>query len=408
MQSQILDHPADQIAIDAETRQLICYLAALDAQRPFPDVAINWETARAALEKHGLVNIAHAFIDRLPHEFQQQIAEEHRVSLFYNRLMHRRTAATLAALNAAKIDHMVVKGPVLAFMIYPDPTLRPYKDLDIVVREQDWGRVHQQLIKMGFDPLGTQPQPPPKLIPQQVAYESEYRHPETRLLVEVHYDDILNAGLKSRDVAGFWQRSVECEIGGVTARTMALSDQLLHLCAHAHHHAYAEMKWLTDIGLILSVQAADLDWDQFIRTTWVEEAQVSAYYSLLLVGKMLDIHAPAWVMDAIQPDAFRRFWHEQYLPTLQIMSLQPMPTTLLSFYFLPLLTRMLPNLLVMGRRPEKLYYLLRLLTPPPAWLRHYYDLAPKESLLVHYLLHPAKLFYHYAAEIWNHLFRRPA
>ena len=375
---------------------------------PPPTIETDWDTVRSVLDKHGLLNIAYTFLDQLPREFSEPLAVENQLSLFFIRLMHRRTAGVLTALNAAQIDYLVVKGPVLAYTVYPNPLLRPYKDLDIIVHEHDWGRIHQQLIQMGFEPLHADPQPPPKLIPQQVVYESEYRHPETRLLVEVHYDDILNVGLRSRDVAGFWERAVYRDIAGEPARTMALSDQLLHLCAHAHHHTYTEIKWLTDIALILRDHADDLDWKQFIQTTEVEAAQVPAYYSLLIVGAMLDIHAPTWILDAVRPDAFRRFWHEHYLPTTQIMSLQPMRAPLFSFYFLPLLTRLLPDLLVMGRRREKFYYLLRLLTPPPAWLRDYYDLAPDERLLGHYILHPVKVLYHYLVEIINHIFRRPS
>ena len=61
------------------------------------------------------------------------------------------------------------------------------------------------------------------------------------------------------------------------------------------------------------------------------------------------------------------------------------------------------DLLVMGRRKEKLYYLLRLLVPPAAWLRHYYHLHPGAPVAQHYLLHPLKLCCHYVAEVVQRL-----
>ena len=392
--------------MDDATRRLICYFAALDNQKPLPEVDIDCDTLLQEMDKHGLLNIAYWFQDQLPTACHQQLAEQHQLNQFYARLMQRRIATVLAALNAAGIDYMLVKGPALAYVIYPNPLLRPYKDIDIIVREKDWTRTHHQLIDMGYDPIGVSDAPPPKLFPLQVNYESEYRHPETRLLIEVHYDDILNAGLRSRDVDGFWQRSQICEIVGEPVRVMAKSDQLLHLCAHGHHHAYSEIKWMTDIGLMVRDHSGDLDWNQFIQTTQAEEAQVSVHYSLTILGKLLDIHAPAHVLEAVRPDKFRRFWHEHYMPTQQIISLQPVKAPLFVYYFTPLLTRLLPDLLVMGRRSEKIQYLPCLLLPPVDWLRFYYHLAPNEPAWLHYILHPAKLFLHYGVEIFNAIFRR--
>jgi hypothetical protein len=393
--------------INPATRQWLCYVAALDRQRPMPDVEPDWEILFDSLCYHGLVSIAHFMLNSdLPTEFRQKVAEEHQVNVFSSSLMRRRVAALLSALNATQIDYMVVKGPVLAFTMYPDSLLRHYRDLDIIIRERDWGQIHQHLLDMGFLPQGAEPPSPPKLIPQEVIYESKYRHPDTRILLEVHFDDILNAGIRSHDAEGFWQRAVLRDIDGQPARIMALSDQLLHLCAHAHHHAYIEIKWLTDIALIVRDHSADLNWEQLIQAMCTEQAQVSVYYSLVLMGQMLDVHAPDWVLASARPDAFRRFWHEHYLPMAQVSAMKPIEAPYFSFYFLPLLDRLLPDLLVMGRRTIKFYYLLRLLCPPPDWLRSYYQLNPTEHLLIHYLLHPAKLAVHYITEIVNRIFRR--
>ena len=101
------------------------------------------------------------------------------------------------------------------------------------------------------------------------------------------------------------------------------------------------------------------------------------------------------------PDPFRRWWHERYLPERRVLSLQPMPRPDFSFYFLPLFKRLLPDLLVMGRRADKLRYLARLLVPPRDWLRSYYGLVAGAPIARHYLLHPLKLAVHYLAEAYG-------
>jgi hypothetical protein len=218
-------------------------------------------------------------------------------------------------------------------------------------------------------------------------------------VVEVHYDDILNAGLAARDVEGFWARSTTIDIKGVPIRVMSLEDQLVHFCAHAHFHGYTRLNWLSDIALIVRDKAHRLDWMRVVRTVRAEEAEVPVYYSLRLLHQLLGVSAPEWVIAKVRPDRVRRWLHERYMPEEKIQSLQPMPRPDFSFYFIPLFKQMLPDLLVMGRRREKIRYLARLLVPPSAWLRYHYGLDDDEALSLHYVLHPLKLTYHYSAAV---------
>jgi hypothetical protein len=259
--------------------------------------------------------------------------------------------------------------------------------------------MHRLLVGMGFTPRQDLPQPPPKLVPQAVPYELRYRHRQMRLLVEVHYDDLLNAGLASRDVEGFWRRAVRADVNGTSVKALSLEDQLIHLCVHAHYHGYTRLNWFSDIALIARDHATGLDWEQLLATVRIEEAQVGVYYSLRFLDRLLGVSAPAHVLAALRPDRFRRWFHERYLPENKVLSLQPMWRPDFSFYFTPVLKRMLPDLLVMGRRPEKLRYLLRLLAPPRDWLTHYYSLDGSPHVWVHYLLHPLKLACHLVGEL---------
>jgi hypothetical protein len=266
--------------------------------------------------------------------------------------------------------------------------------------------VQQHLIDIGYLPLEGE-DPPPHLTAQQVTYESQYQHSQRKFVIEVHYDDILNAGFRSRDVDGFWERAGTVEIADVSVTIMSLEDQVVHLCAHAHYHGYVRLNWLTDIALLIRNSPSPLDWNGVVQVARTEEAQVSTYYSLYFVRQMLDAAIPQQVLDDLQPDFFRRFWHERLMPDDKVMSLEPMWRPDFSFYFSPLLKRLLPDLLVMGRRREKLLYLTRLLVPPLAWLRFYYDLDESDSVGLHYLMHPLKLLFHYSREIVSAIIRRP-
>jgi predicted nucleotidyltransferase len=401
----------ERVPISDATRTLLCDFAAGDVKRPLHRLDADWEEVFQGVCRNGLLGLTHRYLkqwepqDYPPPEFRRRVQRAYRTSAIHMALMYRNIGKVLAQLAESGVDYMVVKGPALAHTVYPDPALRAFNDLDLVVRERDWTAVHRLLVKMGFEPEVDLPQPPPKLVPQAVLYELKYRHQEYNwFLVEVHYDDLLNAGLASRDVEGFWQRAMPVDVEGMPIKVLSLEDQLIHLCAHAHYHGYGRLNCFSDIAFIIRDYAAQINWERLLETVRIEEAQVGVYYTLYFLDKLLGVKVPEGMLNALRPDRFRRWWHERYLPEERVLSLQPMWRPDFSFYFVPLLKRLLPDLLVMGRRGDKLRYLLRLLLPPWAWLQHYYQLDDTKKVAMHYLLHPLKLMVHYLAEVVTTLF----
>ena len=401
----------ERVPISDATRTLLCDFAAGDLKRPLHRLDADWEEVFQGVYRNGLLGLTHRYLkqweprDYPPPEFRQRVQQAYRISAIRMALMYRNIKKVLAQLAESGVDSIVVKGPALAYTVYPDPALRAFNDLDLVVREQDWAAMHRLLVGMGFRQEEDLPQPPPKLVPQAVLYESKYRHQEYNwLLVEVHYDDLLNAGLASRDVEGFWQRAIRVDVEGVPVKALSLEDQLIHLCAHAHYHGYTRLNCFSDIAFIVRDHAAQINWERLLETVRIEEAQVGVYYTLYFLDKLLGVKVPEGMLNALRPDPFRRWWHERYLPEERVLSLQPMWRPDFSFYFTPLLKRLLPDLLVMGRRGDKLRYLLRLLLPPWAWLQHYYRLDDTKKVAMHYLLHPLKLTVHYLAEVVTTVF----
>jgi len=384
---------------------LLCDFASGDTKRTICRLDADWEEVFQALCRNGLIGLAYRHLnqwedrDHPPSSFRESVYQAYRVSAIRMALMCRHIGRVLRMLNESGLEFMVVKGPALAHSVYPSPSLRSFNDLDLVVRERDWETAHATLLNMGFGLLTGSPYPPPKLVAQAVLYKSTYAHSETGLALDLHYDDILNSGLASRDAEGFWQRAAPLEIEGSQIKTLSLEDQLIHLCAHAHYHGYTRMNWFSDLAFLVRDHEEEMCWSRVIEIVSDEEVQVPVYYSLRFLQTLLDVAAPADVFAAIKPDRFRLWMHDLFLPEKEVLSMQPMWRPDFSFYFLPLFKRLIPDLLVMGRRWYKMRYLLRLLSPAGDWLRYYYGLDGTSSVAVHYLLHPLKLAYHYLTEI---------
>lgn len=391
--------------ISPQTRTIIAGFAATDLTRPINFQDADWDEVLDQISRNGLLGLAFRYLeegvsrDLFPDEFHTRLQQAFRSNAIRHAILYRNIIQVLSRLIQTNIPFLVVKGPVLAHTVYPSVSLRTFSDLDLVVRECDWVPMHQWMIANGFHSKENLSQPPPKFAPLTVVYEMQYWHSTTQLLVEVHYDDLLNAGLASRDVAGFWQRAIPVEIEGIPIKTLSLEDQLIHLSAHAHYHGYTRMNWFSDLAFIIRDHAASLNWDQLLRAVRKEEAQVPVYFTFCYLQRLLGVGVPPEILAALKPDYLRRRLHEYYLPEERVLAWQPMARPDFSFYFLPLFKRLLPDWLVMGRRWDKLRCLFHLLFPPPAWLRNYYKLDATSGTAAHYFLHPLKLVFHYWGEI---------
>lgn len=395
----------DRVLLSPATRALLCTFTAGDVQRPLPCVAADWDEVFRGVCRNGLLGLTYRYLnqgvsrDYPPASFREAVRQARYREAVGVALLYRGIRAALTQLTDAGLDFLVLKGPALAQQVYPQPSLRTFSDLDLMVHEHDLGAIQRVLLAAGFIAEDGDALLRPRLVPQAAIYELKYWQPAWQLRVEIHGDDLLNAGLASRDVAGYWARAEGITLQDVPVKALSLEDQLIHLCAHLHYHGYVRLNWFADLTFIVRDRAARLDWTQILATVRREEAQVPVYYSLYFLQQLLGVDPPADALAALRPDRFRRWWHERYLPERRVLTLEPMPRPSFSFYFIPLLKRLLPDLLVMGRRRDKLRYLLRVLLPPPAWLRAYYRLADTRPVAPHYLLHPLKLLVHYLAEV---------
>lgn len=402
----------DRQGMSLSTRDIAAVFAAGEPSRPLPDVGdCDWDDVFQAVYRNGILGITYHYLvqqqsSQVPVDFQNAIANAYRLEALRMALVNRQVRGVLEQLNGSGIDYLVVKGPVVAHCWYPNAIARTFNDLDIVIRERDWSATHQFLTAIGYSQQENLPTPPPKLIVQTVLYETKYTHRDTGFRIEVHYDDLLNVGLVSRDIDGFWQRAITLDIQGVAVKALSPEDQLIHLCAHMHYHGYTRLNWFTDIALIMRNQTRPLDWDRVCQIAAHEDTRLPVYYSLYFLEKLMQIAAPPSVIDRLRPDGMRQRLHEFYMPQEKILSFQSMPRPDFSFYFIPLYKRLLPDLLVMGRRNEKLNYLLHLMAPPRDWLRFYYRLDNPHMVTFHYLLHPLRLLAIYMRETWLLIIKR--
>ncbi len=165
----------------------------------------------------------------LPDDQQAQLADAHEAAMQWCVHLEQRLLEMVDQFDRARIDVMVIKGPAVAHLDEPDPALRSFGDLDLLVRSADLDRAVALLQGNG----------------------ARRRIPEHRPGFDRRFEK--SVGLTGRDHVEFDLHRTLCrgplgvriplddlfrspesfEVGGVTLRALAPVHRALHAAYHA-------------------------------------------------------------------------------------------------------------------------------------------------------------------------------
>lgn len=157
-----------------------------------------------------------------------------------------------ALLLAAGIPVLSLKGSSLAQCAYGEIGLRNAVDIDLVVAPAHLERAWRVVAGAGYDTvIPRRPLSGTALkLFRWAAKDSYHRHRDEGFVVELHWrlsDDLADPALPP---SGQW-RAVEIAPGQHLA-TLNETDLFLYACVHGAAHLWARLKWLADIGALIS------------------------------------------------------------------------------------------------------------------------------------------------------------
>jgi len=156
------------------------------------------------------------------------------------------------------VEAVPYKGPALAAAVYENVALRPFADLDFMVRRAQALRAKELLLSAGYvDQV-------PHTEQQQRAHLRD-RHEYSLMRVDEAVSADVHWALAERhfsfrlDPASLWSRLSEVPLGGRAVRTFCPEDLLLILCAHGTKHLWTRLIWISDIARLVDSHPT-LDW----------------------------------------------------------------------------------------------------------------------------------------------------
>ncbi|MBK1646799.1 hypothetical protein CKO25_19585 [Thiocapsa imhoffii] len=284
----------------AELAQLQRLLLDLISPRPVIDparltalTAADWESILRMVRQHRLAPLLHWLLTRdraglpVPARIREELAAGFKRATLRALVLRRELVLIHRLLTAAGIPCLALKGAFLAFHAYPQPGLRPLRDLDILVPADEALRAFDTLIAGGLVR-------PPEYQGNAEAKIAIHKHlPPLRtapggVTVEVHarlnHPNQRAATLADPSAEpAFWQRAIDVQAGGDTLRFPAPTDMLLHLIVHAavDHKFDNGPLILSDIAFLLERQP--IDWPRFWQAADQGRLQRACWLTLRLV-----------------------------------------------------------------------------------------------------------------------------
>lgn len=213
-------------------------------------------------------------------------------------------------LDQHQIPAIFFKGPVLAMMAYGNLALRQIGDLDLWVSENDFSRITDLMVSLGYESTVDVPWEIHLSLSDQLGSYS----------LDIHRDLVPQHLAKPFTVQDLTSYSTSFCLMGQTVTTLSPEFQLLVLCLNGTKECWRRLNRVCDIAELIRAHP-NLDWKQIMTLTQQRGEQRLLRLGLLLAYHLLDAPLPVVILKQIQSDPVAQllFWkvrQQMFLPTL--------------------------------------------------------------------------------------------
>ncbi len=201
------------------------------------------------------------------------------------------------------VPFVLLKGEALSKGLYPSDGLRPYGDIDLLIRPKTYEAAKEILLELGFRLR----LPTKEGEKRQLFGEIEFdKGGPIAVTVDLHWDTLMASWEPQSLFSGdeVWNSLDRISLGTRALPVLRGELLLLYLCVHfAFHHVFDGLLWLCDLLLLLRRDADRIDWDHLIAMANRCQCRHAAYYSLFFVRVLMAAKVPPEVLERLRPPA---------------------------------------------------------------------------------------------------------
>ncbi len=227
----------------------------------------------------------------------EKLLDARQKSMRYALVQSRSLMLAASRLEEANLPFILLKGFGLAFAHYPEPGLRPMRDIDMLFAKERAESARHLLLGSGFRTIANAGH----YGVERMHHLPEIEDPQHGVIYEVHHRANRYATPKLDTLQDYIEGTArEIELFGRRFRVPSDEANLLHLVAHATvHHLFANGPLvLADLHYLAHSQA--LDWN----TVTARAREFGLERGLHLLAAVARLHGARWVPeDALPHDA---------------------------------------------------------------------------------------------------------
>jgi hypothetical protein len=196
----------------------------------------------------------------------------------------------LEHLHAHGLSAVPLKGPLLASSVYGNLALRPFGDLDVLVRKEEVGRTRALLTARGYSRWDEGGDEARHL---ERGYQDNFVRRDGEVVVELHWGITRRHFSVRLEPAQLWERLTETRLLGRAVRTLAPEDLVLVLCIHGARHLWDRLVWVCDIAELL--RTLPVAWEELLERAAALGTERILLTGLLLAHRLLGAPLPSVV-----------------------------------------------------------------------------------------------------------------
>ncbi len=352
---------------------------------------LNWSYILGQLKEQKVATFFFHTLDKLaltqeaivPEDALSKLKQTYYSVAEQNLRHYQRLKDLLVFLNNQGLEVILLKGMILAELVYNNLALRQMADVDLLVKREDLKIMKNLLLNFGYK-QGSEDSVLPRFL-ENFAGEM-YLFKDGFPFLDIHtslcqYERF--KGVIKIDESDVWQRRQRLNLDKVQVSILSAEDAVLHLCMHLSiSHFFHKLSLFCDLRETIIYYEKTFNWNAFIQRAKDYRIHLLVYQSLRLTEFFLGSFIGKDVLEKLKPSRMK-----VALLNLVLMNKSSSLTSLKDER-----RKYVFQLLSLDFSLDILKLIFKVFFPSAEWLRYRYAIRGSGKYYLYRLLHPCLIF----------------